>query len=100
MSVDPITGDTQTHISNLNAAIDVDCAARPSSDSSFFVLEYSVNQGATPLPPGRVMRYDSASPTVWLEGLNTPTSLALDESTGTAYMTSRSEGKSLTAKYP
>ncbi|MCU1259492.1 MAG: hypothetical protein JWO80_2377, partial [Bryobacterales bacterium] len=33
------------------------------------------------------------------EGLNTPTSLALDESTGTAYIVSRSEGKIFSAKY-
>ena len=100
MSVNPITGETDTYIANLNAAIDVDCAARPAPNNpSFFVLEYSINQGATPLPPGRVLRYDSPSPTVWLEGLNTPTSLALDESTGTAYIVSRSDGTILTVKY-
>jgi hypothetical protein len=100
MSVNPITGETQTYIANLNAAIDVDCAARPApSDPSFFVLEYSTNQGATPLPPGRVMRYDSPVPTVWLEGMTTPVSLALDETTGTAYIVTRSDGKILTAKY-
>ena len=98
-AVNPITGENHTYIANLNAAIDVECAARPSNDPSFFVLEYSVNQGATPLPPGRVLRYDSPNPTVWLDGLNTPTSLALDESTGTAYIVSRSDGKILTAKY-
>lgn len=100
MLVNPVTGEAHTYISNLNAAIDVECAARPApNDPSFLVLEYSVNQGATPLPPGRVMRYDSPSPTVWLDGLKTPTSLALDESTGTAYIVSRSDGKILTAKY-
>jgi hypothetical protein len=100
MSVNPITGETHTYIANLNAAIDVECAARPApANPSFFVLEYSVNQGATPLPPGRVMRYDSPDATVWLEGLKTPTSLALDESTGTAYIVSRADGTILTAKY-
>lgn len=100
LSVNPVTGETQTFIANLNAAIDVDCAARPAPNNpSFLVLEYSVNQGASPLPPGRVMRYDSASPTVWLEGLVTPTSLALDEATGTAYIATRSDGKILSAKY-
>jgi hypothetical protein len=100
LSVNPTTGETHTFISNLNAAIDVECAACPAPNNpSFFVLEYSVNQGATPLPPGRVMRYDSASATVWIEGLKTPTSLALDESTGTAYIVTRSDGKILTANY-
>jgi hypothetical protein len=100
MSVNPVTGEIDTYIANLNAAIDVDCAARPApSNPAYFVLEYSINQGATPLPPGRVMRYDSPSPTMWMDGLNTPTSLALDESTGTAYIVSRSEGKIYSAKY-
>ena len=51
MAVSPITGENYTFIANLNAAIDVECAARPAPNNpTFFVLEYSVNQGATPLP--------------------------------------------------
>ena len=100
MAVNPVTGEAHTYIANLNAAIDVACVASPIPDAmTFFVLEYSTNQGVMPLPPGRVLRYDSSSPTVWLDGLNTPTSLALDESTGSAYIVSRSEGQILTAKY-
>jgi hypothetical protein len=100
MAVNPITGENHTYIANLNAAIDMECTTRPDPNNpSFFVVEYSVDQGATPLPPGRVLRYDSPNPTVWLDGLNTPTSLALDESTGTAYIVTRSDGKILTAKY-
>lgn len=100
LEVNPITGENHTYIANLNAAIDVACAAGPAPNTtSFFVLEYSSNQGASPLPPGRVLRYDSSSPTVWLEGLNTPTSLALDESSGAAYIVTRSDGKIITAKY-
>ncbi len=100
MAVNPITGENHTYIANLNAAIDVECAARPApNNASVFVLEYSINQGAAPLPPGRVLRYDSPSPTVLIDGLITPTSLALDEATGAAYIVTRSDGKILTAKY-
>jgi hypothetical protein len=100
MSVNPVSGKAHTYIANLNAAIDVACVAGPAPDrATFFVLEYSTNQGATPLPPGRVLRYDSPSPTVWLDGLKTPTGLAVDESTGSAYIVSRSDGQILTAKY-
>ena len=98
--MNPVTGENQTYITNLNSAIDVECSPRPAPNNpSFFVLEYSVNQGATPLPAGRVLRYDSPTPTVFLEGLNTPTSLAVDESTGTAYIVSRADGKIFMAKF-
>jgi hypothetical protein len=100
IALNPVTGENHTYIANVHAAIDMECAARPAPNNpSFFVMEYSVNQGASPLPPGRVMRYDSPNPTVWLEGITTPVSLALDESTGTAYIVSRADGKILRATY-
>ena len=100
MSVNPVTGDTNTYIGSLNSAIDVGCAARPApANPSYFVLEYSVNQGATPLPPGRLLRYDSPSATVVLDGIKTPVSLALDETSGDAFIASRSDGTIITTKF-
>lgn len=73
ISVNPKSGETHTYIANLNAASDLDCAAGPAPNNlSFFVLEYSVNQGATPLPPGRILRYDSPVPRYSLTALTRP----------------------------
>ncbi len=94
MWVDPTTGAAHIFISNLNMAIDVAC---PSQGPLFLVLEF-MDLTATP-PLGRVLTYHGPTPTVLLRNITTPTSLALDESTGTAYIVSRSDGKILTIKY-
>jgi len=94
MWVDPTTGAAHTFIANLNMAIDVAC---PSQGPLFLVLEF-MDLTATP-PLGRLLTYHGPTPTVLLPNITTPTSLALDESTGTAYIVSRSDGKILTIKY-
>jgi hypothetical protein len=116
MLVNPTTGETTSLLSGLNNATDVACVTRPVPNSrplagsvqpaspadplfSLFVLEISTNLGAVPPPPGRVVRYDGLVPKVFVDGLQQPTSLALDESTGTAYIVSRSDGTILSAKY-
>ena len=90
--VDPATGATAPFISWLNSTIDIvyrprAAGARP----QFFVLEYSTNflAGA----PGRVLVYDTPEASVLVDGLKTPTSLALDSAGGKLYVASRGEGK-------
>jgi hypothetical protein len=90
--VDPVTGATAPFISWLNSAIDI--VYRPRGNGGrpqFFLLEYSSNflAGA----PGRVLVFNDPVGTVLVEGLNAPTSLALDSTAGKLYIASRTDGK-------
>ena len=90
--VDPATGATAPFISWLNSAIDIVYRPRPNgARPQFFLLEYSSNflAGA----PGRVLVFNDPVGTVLTEGLNAPTSLALDSAAGKLYIASRTDGK-------
>jgi hypothetical protein len=90
--VDPATGATAPFISWLNSAIDIVYRPRPNgARPQFFLLEYSSNflAGA----PGRVLVFNDPVGTVLVEGLNAPTSLALDSTAGKLYIASRTDGK-------
>ena len=89
--VNPLTGDHAPFISGLRTAIDV-LAIRGRGDTDYLVLQHSAAGGA-PLPPfanpGRLLRFESPgdAPTVIADCLTRPTSMTLDEKTGTLYVT-------------
>jgi hypothetical protein len=81
MIIDPATGTSQPFMFDLTSITDVLWRARPNARPQFFVLEFSANQGATPAPPGRLLRFDTENATVAAAPLITPVSLAFDEAT-------------------
>ena len=89
--VDPVTGEHAPFISGLRTAIDV-LAIREGGDTDYLVLQHS-SAGGRPLPPfenpGRLLRFEEpgGAPTVIADCLTRPTSMALDEKTGTLYVT-------------
>lgn len=90
MDVDPATGKSSLFIALLSSAIDVLYRTKADGSPQFFVLEYSRNLvgGA----PGRVLVYNSPIGQELVGGLDGPTNMALDNSTGTLYITSRTDG--------
>jgi hypothetical protein len=90
MAVDPATGDSTLFISLLSSAIDVVYRSKSDGSPEFFVLEYSQNLlgGAA----GSLRVYDTPVGKELVGGLPGPTSMALDESTGNLYITSRTDG--------
>ncbi|MGH9663104.1 MAG: ScyD/ScyE family protein, partial [Bryobacteraceae bacterium] len=90
MAVDPSTGNSTLFISLLSSAIDVLYRAKADGSPQFFVLEYSENLlgGA----PGKLLVYNSPAGEVLASGLSGPTNMALDQSTGNLYVTSRTNG--------
>jgi len=90
MQVDPATGGATTFIAALSSAIDVLYRQKADGSYQFFVLEYSAALGAQ--APGRLRVYTSPAGQVLVNGLTTPTSMALDPATGNLYIVDRSEG--------
>jgi hypothetical protein len=93
-AVDPQTGDSSSFITGLTDAIDV-LPIRDGSDTDWLVLQYA-SSGPFFGAPGAVLRFESpdSSPTVVAGGtvdstfcLDAPTSMTLDEKTGTLYVT-------------
>ena len=78
-----------TFIANLSSALDIAVVQRPDR-ARFYTLEFSTAflQGG----PGRLMRYDSPDGEVVVGDLVTPTSMAVDESTGDIYITELATG--------
>jgi hypothetical protein len=81
LSVNPETGAANPFIFGLTSATDVFWRLLPGGKSEFYVLEFSANQSASPAPPGRLLRFDTAGMQVVAAPLITPVSLAYDEST-------------------
>jgi len=90
LSVDPATGQITTFIDNLNSSIDIVWRARPLARPVFYVLEYSANFLAG--GPGRVKVFNTTEPTILVDDLKAPTSMALDAAAGKLYITSRADG--------
>lgn len=88
--VDPATGNSGLFISLLSSAIDVLFRVNSAGRAQFFVLEYSGNQLAS--APGRLKLLEDPVGTVLVDGLKTPTNMALDAASGTMYITQRGEG--------
>jgi hypothetical protein len=84
--VQPNQRTANQFIGDLSSAVDVAWRERPGQRTQFFVIEFSTNQLATPPGPGRLIRYDSADPTIVSGNLQAPTSLAIDEAAGRLYV--------------
>jgi hypothetical protein len=71
----------------LSSATDVLVRERPTeSRPQFFTLEFSLAMTATPPGPGRLLRWDTASPIVMSSTLAAPVSMTLDEKTNTLFV--------------
>jgi hypothetical protein len=90
MVVDPATGQASTFMFYLTSNIDVAVLPVPNSRPIFFSLEYSANLPAQ--TPGRLTRYDTAAGYVYVDGLNSPTSMAIDSDAMKLYITDRTDG--------
>ena len=88
-----VNGANEPFISGLTSAIDVLPVEVSKDQFQFYTLEFSTNQvmGA----PGRLSLFDRAdgSPTVLVNNLATPTSLARDPATGDLFVTETFSGR-------
>ena len=85
--VDPSTGAITTLISGRKTAIDV-LPVRDGSDTDYLVLQHASPFGPFFPPPGLVLQFETPSgpPTIVASCLIRPTSMTLDEKTGTLYI--------------
>ena len=86
--VDPGTGSHAPFISGRKTAIDV-LPISERGDVDYLVLEHAAPTGPFFPPPGSLLRFETPgdSPTVVADCLTRPTSMTLDEKTGTLYVT-------------
>lgn len=93
--IDPLTGQHAPFISGLRTAIDV-LPVRDGGDTDYLVLQH--NSGPVLLPPwsgpGLLLRFEEPgdAPDVIADCLTRPTSMTLDEKTGTLYVTEITPG--------
>jgi len=92
MTVDPATGKSSPFMFDLTSNIDVAVLPVAGSRPIFFSLEYSSQLTGQPLPPGQLMRYDTAKGYVYAAGLNSPSSMAVDANARKLYITDRMDG--------
>lgn len=91
--VDPVTGAHTPFITGLRTVIDV-IAFTKGGDTEYLLLEHST-AGGPPLPPfgnpGRLLRFEEPGSATVIAGgigcLTRPTSMVLDDKTGTLYVT-------------
>lgn len=88
LAVNPERRTSEPFIFGLTSCTDVLYREMPNGRAQFWVLEFSLNQLATPPAPGRLLRYDTPSPVVVVPALPAPTSLALDERAEVLYILS------------
>lgn len=88
VAVDPLTGATAPLITGLKTAIDVLPIAEE-GDTDYLVLQHSSGPGPFFGGPGLLLRFEEpgVAPTVLANCLTRPTSMTLDEKTGTLYVT-------------
>ena len=79
------TGAADPFIFNLTSVTDVLWRPRPTGRPQFFVLEFSANQSASPAPPGRLLRFDTAEPQV-AGTFITPVNMVFDEATSELFI--------------
>jgi hypothetical protein len=86
--VNPSTGSHTSLISGLKTAIDI-IALREGADTDYLVLQHSSGQQPFFAGPGLLLRFETpdGSPAVIADCLTRPTSMTLDEKTGTVYVT-------------
>ena len=88
VAVDPQTGVQTPFIIGLKSAIDV-LPIEEGGDTDYLVLQHVSNAGPFLSGPGLLLRFETpgSAPTVIANCLNRPTSMTLDEKTGTVYVT-------------
>ena len=93
--VDPSTGAHSVLISGLSSAIDV-LPVTSKGDTDYLVLQFSTDLLSGGL--GSLLRFETpdSTPTVLADCLITPTSMTLDEKTGTLYITELATGRVVT----
>ncbi len=86
--VDPITGSHTSFITGLKTAIDV-LPISEGGDTDDLVLQHASGSGPFLTPPGLLLHFETPGgpPTIIANCLTRPTSMTLDEKTGTLYMT-------------
>lgn len=94
VDVDPATGRFTPLITDLSSAIDVAQVA----PARYYVLEFSAAFSVSPPLPGRLRVYDENNMRILATDLITPTSMLIDESAGTAYISSRALGNIVAIK--
>lgn len=89
-AVNKDTGEMESVMNGLTAAIDVLPIPIPGDNDMFFVLEFSANMLGNPSEPGRLKLFNSsnlAAPTELAGGLISPTGIARDPETGDIFVT-------------
>jgi hypothetical protein len=94
MQVDPSTGEQSPFISGLKTAIGV-LRTKDLADESYLILQHSSGLAPFFAGPGVVLHVDSpgAAPTVVADCLARPTSMVLDDKTGTLYVAEMLTGR-------
>ena len=92
MAVDPVTGAASPFIGGLTSTTSVLYRTKEDGSNQWFALEFSLNLGASSPPPGRLVSYTTPLGVTLADGLVTPTSMAVDPSSGTLYVTSLALG--------
>jgi hypothetical protein len=82
------TGVISPFINNLTTVTDVVILPKPGARPVFFTLEFSLAFTATPRGPGRLLRFDSPTPTLMSATLPVPVSMVIDESTNSLFVLS------------
>ena len=92
--VDPLTGDHSPLIAGLKTAIDV-LPITEQDDTHYLVLQHSSGPGPFFGGPGLLLRFETpdSPPTVLANCLSRPTSMALDDKSGTIYVTELLTGR-------
>ncbi len=86
LALNPEQRTVEPFISGLTSATDVLWHTKADGSSRFYVLEFSTNQSATPVPPGRLLRFDGPNAEAIVSNLRAPVSLAYDAATGELFI--------------
>ena len=101
VAVDPLTGAQTPFITGLKSAIDV-LPITERGDTDYLVLQHVSNAGPFLAGPGLLLRFETpgSAPIVIADCLNRPTSMTLDEKTGTVYVTELVGGRVVSVSVP
>jgi hypothetical protein len=96
LSIDPVTGSSQTGIAGLTTAIDVVPVRTRNGNEEYFTLEHSLNQ-LVPNTPGRLQLFSGTPATLQLitGGLLSPTGMVRDPRSGDVFVTEYFPGRIL-----
>jgi hypothetical protein len=87
MVVDPVSGGAQVLLENLTSAIDIAFRTRFFGGVDYYVLEFSAN--ILTEAPGRLRLINAGTASVVADNLPGPSSMVLDNATGTLYIATK-----------